>query len=120
MRKVFLVGNISKDATSSQVGDKNVVNCNIAVNQRKRDEPADFFRLTIWNKQIGEFVMKYLKKGDKVAVSGDLRVSTYVDKNNEKQFSLNVDVDSLEGASPRGGSSDLDTTTQNDNDDLPF
>lgn len=124
MKKVFLVGNISNDATQSQVGDRNVVNINVAVNQRKRDEPADFFRLSIWNKQIGDFVMKYLKKGDKVAVTGDLRISTYVDRNNEKQLSLNVDVDSLESAGSRASATSDGGTPgpagAGGDDDLPF
>ena len=124
MKKVFLVGNISNDATQSQVGDRNVVNINVAVNQRKRDEPADFFRLSIWNKQIGDFVMKYLKKGDKVAATGDLRISTYVDRNNEKQLSLNVDVDSLESAGSRASATSDGGTPgpagAGGDDDLPF
>lgn len=95
MRKVFIVGNLTSDPVQNQVGDRSVVNVTVAVNQIKKDEPADFFRLSIWNRATSDFALTYLKKGDKVAASGDLRVGTYVDKSGATQVSLSVFVDTL-------------------------
>lgn len=103
MKKVFLVGNLTNDPASTMIGTRNVVHVNIAVNQYRRDETPDYFRLSIWNQRDGDFAMKYLKKGSRVAVSGDIRLTTYKGNDGGMRSSLNVDVDSIEGIGGGGG-----------------
>lgn len=125
MRKIFIVGNVSTDPVQSQAGGRNVVNCNVAVNNRRREDPADFFRLSIWSPQTMDFVLKYIKKGDKVAVAGDFSMNTYVDRNGEKQTSLNITVDTLDSCGSRSGGASSDgggapAAHSGGDDDLPF
>ena len=45
---------------------------------------------------MGEACAKYLHKGDKVTIIGDLVLRTYTDTNGQKQSSLCVNVDNIE------------------------
>lgn len=127
MRKIFIVGNLSTDPVQSTVNSRNVVNVNVAVNGRRREDPADFFRLAIWSQQPQDFVLKYLKKGDKVAVSGDLIIDSFTGRDGNKVTSHGIMVDTIDscgrGAGSAGGG---DAAPQagggaaHPDDDLPF
>ena len=85
MNKIFLIGNLTRDpelrATQSGVP---VCTFTVAVNRRKQgaeagQQEADFFRVTTWRQQA-ENCNRYLAKGRKVGVVGNLTMETYTDK----------------------------------------
>ena len=67
----------------------------IAVNGRKQDEPATFFRVTAW-RQLGENCNRYLTKGKKVFVSGPVSVTTYTAKDGTTRASMEVTAEDVE------------------------
>ena len=73
----------------------------IAVNGRKQDEPATFFRVTAW-RQLGENCNRYLAKGKKVFVSGPVSVSTYTAKDGATRASMEITAEDVEFLSPAG------------------
>ena len=84
----------------------------LAVNRSyKRDgEPdADFINVVAFGNR-GEFAGKYFKKGMMVAVVGELRISSYTDKDGNKKWSTDVVVteqhfaESRSSYETRGGS----------------
>ena len=105
MNKIFLIGNLTGDpelrTTPSGI---NVCTMNIAVNRRfsssREDRQADFFRITAW-RQLGETCSRYLSKGRKVAVVGELAARTYEAKDGTTRVSLEVTADEVEFLSPR-------------------
>lgn len=80
MNKVELIGRITKDLelryTQSQ---KPVLSFSIAVNKRINGEnSADFINCVAWN-TTAEFISKYFKKGQAIAVIGRLQNRSYED-----------------------------------------
>ena len=105
MNKIFLIGNLTFDPeTRTTPNGVSVCSFNIAVNRRfvpqGGERQTDFFRISAW-RQLGENCQKYLAKGRKVAVVGELTARTYVDKSGETRISLEVTADEVEFLSPR-------------------
>lgn len=106
MNKIILIGNLTRDpelrSTSSGV---TVCSFSIAVNRRfggqDGERVTDYFRINAW-RQMGESCGKYLAKGRKVAVTGELQPRSYVDRNGETRFALDVNASEVEFLTPRG------------------
>lgn len=135
MNKITLIGNLTRDpelrSTSSGVS---VCSFDIAVNRRFApqggERQTDFFRINAW-RQLGELCSKYLAKGRKVAVMGELQARTYVAKDGTTRMSLEVAADEVEFLSPRDQNSgyeaarpapaqNFDGFTDISSDDIPF
>lgn len=73
MKSITIAGNIGKDAVVrvTQGGDK-IASFSVAVEERNGKEKTTlWFYVSMWGAR-GEALVKYLTKGTKVAVSGDL------------------------------------------------
>jgi single-strand DNA-binding protein len=110
MNKLTLIGNLTSnpELRSTQSG-KSVCVFTIAVDRRFAQDGnkiTDFFRINAWGK-VGENCGKYLSKGKKVAVIGELQARLYDAKNGEQRLSLDVQADEVEFLSPK----DADTAT---------
>lgn len=97
MRKIELIGTICKkpEMRTTQTG-KDVCSFDVAV--YVNPEKSDFYRIGAWGKQ-GESCYKWLDKGKKVYVRGDLSVSIYEGKNGAK-INLDVSASEVEFLSP--------------------
>lgn len=106
MNKITLIGNLTRDPElSTTPSGVSICRFTIAVNRRFQqnangDRVTDFFRITVW-RQLAENCSRFLAKGRKVAVIGELQASTYVDKNGETRMSLDVTADEVEFLTPR-------------------
>ena len=135
MNKITLIGNLTNDPEirSTQTG-KSVCTFTIAVNRKKVSEPqTDFFRITAWN-GLADTCARFLTKGKKVAVVGELQARTYEDKQGKTRLSLDVSADEVEFLSPKeekpkkekensdgyDNPADLAGFTDIRSDDLPF
>ena len=138
MNVLNIIGNLTRDPESRQVGDKTVCNFTVAVNRRQRrdaqgNQPeADFFRVSAWG-NMGENCQKYIKKGSKVGVTGKVSVHPFLGQDGTPKASLEVFASEVEflnsgnsseqsqsaqaadapAADPSGG-------TPVDTDELPF
>ena len=107
MNKIFLIGNLTGDPELRTTPNGiNVCTMTIAVNRRfssnRDDRQTDFFRITAW-RQLGETCSRFLSKGRKVAVIGELSARTYEAKDGTTRVSLEVTADEVEFLSPRDG-----------------
>lgn len=106
MNKVFLIGNLTADPEIRTVAASNatVTTFTLAVNTRTKDaqgnEITNFYRITAW-RQLGETCAKFLHKGNRCAVTGNLVVTTYTNKNGQPSFSLDVTADGTEFLTPK-------------------
>lgn len=97
MNKVILMGRLTRDPEvrySQGAQGTAVARYSLAVNRSyKRDgEPdADFINVVAFGNR-GEFAGKYFKKGMMVAVVGELRISSFTDKDGNKRWSTDVVV----------------------------
>jgi single-strand DNA-binding protein len=73
MKSITIAGNVGKDAELRRTGGGDpVLNFSVAVEDRSSKEKATFwFDVSVWGKR-GETLEQYIKKGSRVAVSGDL------------------------------------------------
>ena len=98
MNKVFLVGNLTRDPELSTVGASGASVCKfgIAVNRRvSGNQETDFYNITAW-RALGENCAKFIKKGSKVAICGDLQIRNYEDKEGNKRTSVDVNATDVE------------------------
>lgn len=100
MNKLTIIGNLVRDPElrTTQSG-KSVCQFTVAVNRRRKEDGADYFRVSAWNK-LAEICEGALKKGSKVAVEGPVSVSTYT-KDGENRFTLEVLANDVEFLTPR-------------------
>ena len=139
MNKITLIGNLTHDPeVRSTPNGVTVCTFTIAVNRRFAqqggEKATDFFRINAW-RQLGENCARYLAKGRKVAVVGELQARTYEGKDGATRMSLDVSADEVEFLTPRSqdeGSGysaprqnnaapqDLAGVTDIQSDDIPF
>ena len=101
MNVVMLIGNLARDVELRELSaETKVANFVLAVNRPGAEAGADFFRISVWNKQA-ELCERYLAKGRKVAVEGRLRSSSWEDDDGNKRSSVDVVAHRVEFLSPR-------------------
>ena len=101
MNKITVIGNLTKDPETRTTPNGNTVcTFTVAVNRKKVSEPqTDFFRVNAWGK-LGELCGRFLNKGRKVAVVGELQARTYDNKDGKTMLSLDVVADEVEFLTP--------------------
>ena len=118
MNSAHLLGRLTRDPESRQVGGSTVAHFTLAVDRGKRKDgtkEVDFLDCQAWDK-TADVVLQYAHKGDQLAVEGQIRVRTYEkDGQPRKAWEINVNRVHLIGgrrnadtASEEGGASDGD------------
>jgi single-strand DNA-binding protein len=70
---VTLIGNLASDVDLREIGaEKHVATFVLAVDRPTKDGEADFFRVSVWDRQ-GEACYAHLARGSHVAIDGRLR-----------------------------------------------
>jgi single-strand DNA-binding protein len=100
MNQLTIIGNLTRDPESrtTQTG-KQVCTFTVAVTRRRDRETSDFFRVSAWG-ELGNNCARYLAKGKKVCVVGQVSVSTYTTQNGETRANMDVFADTVEFLSP--------------------
>lgn len=109
MNQVILTGNLCRDIDLHKtVNDSYVGSSAIAVSRdRKNDKgeyESDFFDVKFFGKQA-DFAAKYLRKGNKVCVSGRIQIRDYVSRDGVKGRAIEVLVEKVESLSPKAEAS---------------
>ncbi len=100
MQKFICIGNLTKDIEIRETPNgKKVAELNIAV-KRPYSEETDFFTAVAWEKKA-ELCAEYLKKGNKVGITGFLYNEKYEDKNGVKRITTKIRVDEVEFLTPK-------------------
>lgn len=138
MNKITLIGNLTANPElRSTPSGVSVCTFTIAVNRRfanaDGEKQTDFFRINAWRGLAGTCA-RYLEKGKKVAVIGELQARTYIAKDGTTRMSLDVSADEVEFLSSKSADSatvsgghivpDQEESAENwpevGSDDLPF
>ncbi len=114
--RVYGLGRIAKDPEIRYTAGENpraVANFSIACNRNYKSKDgesiADFFNCTAFG-QRAEFIEKYIHKGMKVFIEGDLQQNSYETKEGEKRTSVSVVISSIEFAESKNASSSAPKT----------
>lgn len=126
MNQITLIGYLTADPTTRATPNGvTVCSFTIGVTRSHRnqngDRESDFFRVTAWRQQA-DFCSKYLTKGMKVFVRGELQPSIFEGKDGKARLSLDVQADAVEILSEKQKEQkkDLEGFTDISSDDLPF
>ncbi len=151
VNKVILVGNLGRDpeVRFTQSGSK-VVNFTMATNESWKDrqtgerrEKTEWHRIVIFNERLADVAERFLKKGSKIYVEGQLQSRKWTGQDGVEKYTTEVVLQNFRGeltmldargeggggyaaddpgpaepareddAAPAGGSADLD-------DEIPF
>ncbi len=100
VNKVILVGNLGKDPESKsfQNGGK-VVNLRIATSESWKDrssgerkEQTEWHQVAIFDERIGETAEKFLRKGSKVYIEGQIKTRKWQDQSGADRYTTEVVV----------------------------
>jgi len=130
MNKVILIGNLTRDPELKQTNNgTNVCTFSIAVNRRfagaDGTRQVDFFTIVAW-RQLGENCHKFLKKGSKVGICGEVQTRSYEAQDGGKRYVTEINADEVEFLSPKGeggsmgGAGDNGGMVPVEDDNLPF
>ena len=108
MNKIILMGRLTRDPEVRYGGANNtaVARFSIAVDRsfKREGEPtADFFNITAFGR-LGEFAEKYLKKGTKILLDGELRNDNYTNKDGQKVYGMQIIANNIEFAESKNAS----------------
>ena len=105
VNKVILIGNLGRDpeVRSTQAGDK-VVNLSVATSERWKDkntgeprEKTEWHRVVIFNDRLGDVAEKYLRKGSKVYIEGQLQTRKWTDQSGVEKYTTEVVLQRFRG-----------------------
>ena len=98
VNKVILIGNLGRDpeTRSTQDGTK-IVHLNLATSENWKDrnsgerrERTEWHRVVIFNERLAEVAEKYLRKGSKVYVEGQLQTRKWTDQSGQEKYTTEV------------------------------
>jgi single-strand DNA-binding protein len=105
VNKVILVGNLGRDPEirNLQNGDK-VAHLSIATSESwtdkqsgQKQERTEWHRVVIFAKHLAEVAEKYLKKGAKVYVEGQLQTRKWTDQSGQEKYTTEVVLKAYHG-----------------------
>ena len=111
MNRIILMGRITADTEIKEGNGIKYCNFSIAVDRNKKngsEAATDFFNCTAFG-QSAEFITGYIKKGQRILVSGAVHIDSYTSKTGEKKLSVNVAADTVENADGKKNVEDAET-----------
>ncbi len=115
MNKQLIIGNLTRDPeTGTTPQGIHYTRFTVAARKRYHKDGAPdavFFRVTAW-RALGETCARYLSKGRKVAVTGEVDVSAYLGSDGHAYATLEITADEVEFLSPKGESDAEDERDQ--------
>ena len=105
VNKVILIGNLGRDpeVRRSQSGDP-IVHLSVATSENWRDkasgerrERTEWHRVVIFNERLGDVAQKYLRKGSKVYLEGQLQTRKWTDQSGAEKYTTEVVLQRFRG-----------------------
>lgn len=105
VNKVILVGNLGKDPEirTTQEGVK-IANLSVATSEQWRDkntqervERTEWHRVVIFNEKLTDVAEKYLRKGSKIYIEGQIQTRKWTDQNGQERYTTEVVVPRFRG-----------------------
>lgn len=100
MNRIILIGNLTKDPELSETSSGIAV-CRFSLAVRRAranaegNHETDFFSCTAW-RGLAETICRYVQKGDKLGVVGEVQFREYTDNQGVKKTSTNVIVQEID------------------------
>ena len=131
MNKCILVGNLTKDPELTTTSN-GVAVCRFAIAVSRRyansdgERETDFLNIVVW-RNLGENCHKFLKKGSKVGIVGNIQSRSYDATDGTKRYVTEIVAEEVEFLStknsdeqPKSSSDEVAKLQPIDDDGLPF
>lgn len=128
VNKVILVGNLGKDpeVRFNQDGGK-FANFTLATNESWKDkntgerrDRTEWHRIAVFNEKLVEVAEKYLRKGSKVYIEGQLQTRKWTDQQGQERYTTEIVLQRFRGEMTmldnRGSSEDYGVSSGSDYD----
>ncbi|NIE79226.1 single-stranded DNA-binding protein [Asaia sp. As-1742] len=105
VNKVILVGNLGRDpeTRNAQSGAK-IVNLTVATSESwndrasgERKERTEWHRVVIFNERLADVAERFLRKGRKVYVEGQLQTRKWTDQGGQERYTTEIVLDRFRG-----------------------
>ncbi len=105
VNKAILIGNLGRDPEirSTQDGTK-IANFSVATSENRRDrstgerrERTEWHRVVIFDEKLTEIAEKYLRKGSKVYVEGQIQTRKWQDQSGQEKYTTEVVLNRFRG-----------------------
>lgn len=98
VNKVILIGNLGKDPEVRHAPDgTKIVNLTVATNESWKDkqtgerkDKTEWHRVVVFNEKLADVAEKYLKKGGKVYIEGQLQTRKWQDNSGVEKYTTEV------------------------------
>lgn len=142
INKVIIVGNLGRDPEIRQTQDgMKIANFSVATsdswkdkNTGERRDKTEWHRVVIMNDRLSEIVEKYVKKGSKVYVEGQLQTRKWTDQSGMERYTTEILLSRFKGElhlldsrgadmndqQPQESYNDMPSFSNNIDDDVPF
>ena len=117
MNKVMLIGNVGKEPEIKYV-DAGVCVASVTLATTERGyklqngtevpERTEWHNIVLW-RGLAEIVEKYVHKGDKLFVEGQIHTRNYEDRNGVRRYVTEICAESLEMLSPKAQAQENNT-----------
>lgn len=105
INKVILVGNLGADPkVSNTTSGSKIVNLNIATSDTWKDKATgerkdrtEWHRVVIFNPQLADIAERYLRKGSKVYLEGQLQTRKWEDNGGQERYTTEVVLQNFSG-----------------------
>lgn len=127
MNKFIGIGRLVRDPEMkySQSGMA-ICKFTVAINRRFKKDETDFIDVVTF-KALAENCANYLQKGSQAAVSGELQIGSYENKEGQRVKTVQIMADEVVFLTPKGsnkssggGWDDIAKEKAGDDDDIPF
>ena len=106
VNKVILVGNLGRDPEVKSMQDgRSLVNMSVATSETWRDrnsgerkERTEWHRVVIFNDKLAEVAQKFLKKGAKIYLEGQLTTRKWTDQSGQERYTTEVVIPRFGGS----------------------
>lgn len=125
VNKVIIIGNVGKDPEIRQMQDGfKIANFSIATseswkdkNTGERKEKTEWHRIAVMNERLSEIVEKYVRKGSKLYVEGQLQTRKWTDQSGMDRYTTEVVIGRYKGEitmlDSRNSTGGFDSASQN-------
>ncbi|HCU07277.1 MAG TPA: single-stranded DNA-binding protein [Holosporales bacterium] len=105
VNKVIIIGNVGKDPEIRQMQDGHkIANFSVATSESWKDkitgerkERTEWHRIAVMNERLSEIVEKYVRKGSKLYIEGQLQTRKWTDQSGMERYTTEVVIGRFKG-----------------------
>lgn len=132
LNKVTLIGNLGRDPEIRLAPDgTKIAQISVATGESWRDkitgerkDRTEWHKVVVFNDRLSEMCEKYIKKGSKVYVEGQIQTRKWTDNSGQDRFATEIVISRFKGEiiflDPRESIQDISSNDMVMDDEIPF